>query len=1016
MMAILLAFWALSTVLAQPTDGEPPPRIGKPDLTIYSADVDPLNIGPGVMEYPTYYDPIEYRDQATTMDFSEDIPNEGDAVQVNLTVFNIGLESGSGIVSFYDGPKGEGAFIGSDRVTVNAFNYDTATTVWYTQGVLEEEHEIFAYLDPDDPDNETNDQNNAGSESILVNFYPEAEITSFHGTGEVIREGDEVTFDASGSTDTQRDLEAGLVFTWSFDDPNSDASPVEVLDDPFAFHIFQDAGEYIVVLTVSDQHWANRTDTVTVVVENLPPEPVISIQGRSFLEDETVRFGSEGTIDTDYDLMSMEYRWDFGDGTTADWTHQTWVEHAYQDKGRYDVNLIARDDEGVSSSAGIDVTVENVIPAVRTVRISVNGNDLPPTQDSYPVLEDDRIAIEVEAADSPSDSAKLEIAWFDGPVRIGSGAELSISFDERGTYRLRADAIDDDGDFGRSEVAFVVENLAPVADAGPDVVLDTSHVVLDGGGSQDTPSDLQDLVYIWELGDGSYEAGVHIEHDYPEKGTYEAILTVMDDDDAVSTDTVVVEIRNVAPKVIIVAPEVVQEDQVFILDASGTIDPDGEIVDLLWSTDDGRAMEGDVVSVSFSRSGTRRVSLSARDDVGATTNVNVFVEVLNIAPTADAGGDNETLVGWPIVLDGVRSNDTPSDRRNMSFQWEILGVGMFAGEVVEFVSDVPGVFEVVLTVTDDDLATAVDRIILRIRNATLGSIRIELRSDKEEYRKGENVVIQGLVMYSFMDAGGFLDPSLFPVSVIVPGRTYRVLPDEDGAFSLMFPAPAGAGEYEVHARLDRFGVAGEASVTFVVVESDAVLPVWSSPVAIGVGGSLLVLALGGGAVMSTDVGKWRFFLLLVPLFSRLSRDRVLENFERGRIYQYIVMNPGDHFSHIREMLEMNIGTLTYHLSVLQKEEYVKSRTDGRFRRFYPYGMKLDGHPHADIQEMILMQIVSNPGISQKEIASELGVHVSTVNYHVNMMVGAGILRPFRRGQVQRYEVQYHAFDLAIEGA
>ncbi len=172
-----------------------PTRLGRPDLTLYSADVDPLNIGPGVMTYPDYYDPADYRDQVTTMDFSDDVPNEGDLVRINLTVFNIGLSSGSGQVIFYDGPMETGEFIGSDNVTVNALNYDTATTIWSTFGIKSEDHEIFAYIDPDDPSNETNDQNNAGSQEILVNFYPYAEITSFSGPDLDIVEGDEILFE-----------------------------------------------------------------------------------------------------------------------------------------------------------------------------------------------------------------------------------------------------------------------------------------------------------------------------------------------------------------------------------------------------------------------------------------------------------------------------------------------------------------------------------------------------------------------------------------------------------------------------------------------------------------------------------------------------------------------------------------------------------------------------------------------------------------------------------------------------
>ena len=168
------------------------------------------------------------------------------------------------------------------------------------------------------------------------------------------------------------------------------------------------------------------------------------------------------------------------------------------------------------------------------------------------------------------------------------------------------------------------------------------------------------------------------------------------------------------------------------------------------------------------------------------------------------------------------------------------------------------------------------------------------------------------------------------------------------------------------------------------------------------------------AVLSTDIGRWKFFALLIPLYSRIKRDDVLDNFERGRIYQYILLNPGDYFSHIKKILDLRSGTLTYHLKVLEQREFISSRTDGKVKRFYPYGMKVEHGPHRDIQELILEYLTIHPGMTQKDIAGELGIHVSTVNYHINMMVGAGILISDRRERVQRYEVQYLARELPMD--
>jgi predicted transcriptional regulator len=434
------------------------------------------------------------------------------------------------------------------------------------------------------------------------------------------------------------------------------------------------------------------------------------------------------------------------------------------------------------------------------------------------------------------------------------------------------------------------------------------------------------------------------------------------------------------------------------------MDPDGEIVDVLWTIDGGTIRSGKIIEHSFSTSGLHRISVIAKDDLGAISCTDLLIFARNIDPIAEAGGDNETLVGWPIILDGSLSKDTPSDRRNLTFVWDISDMGRYQGEIVELTVEIPGMLDIVLTVTDDDGISAIDRLRIWIKNITITSLEIEMGLDNERCHCGEERALRGSICFRIAEPGGHLDPSLTTIWIIVSDRTYIVSPSEDGSFRLDFEAPEKSGRYVITARIDRFGIIGEDStVLFVDEERSNMIIFIASPIVIGAAASILVIAMGTGAVLSTDIGRWKFLLLMVPLFSRLSRDRLLENFERGRIYQYILMNPGDHFSHIREMLDLNIGTLTYHLTVLEREEYIKSGTYGIYKRFYPHGMKVEGN-QMDIQELILNNLYDNPGMSQKEIAQSLGIHVSTVNYHVNMMVGAGLLTHYKKGQVQRYVV------------
>ena len=139
---------------------------------------------------------------------------------------------------------------------------------------------------------------------------------------------------------------------------------------------------------------------------------------------------------------------------------------------------------------------------------------------------------------------------------------------------------------------------------------------------------------------------------------------------------------------------------------------------------------------------------------------------------------------------------------------------------------------------------------------------------------------------------------------------------------------------------------------------------------------------------------------LFPFLVRIKREEILDQFTRGRIYEHIRKNPGDHYNSIGKELELNNGVLAYHLKTLERENYIKSERDGMYKRFYLTEMKLSGHVITlnKTQERILGIIIGKPGISQKDIAHKLGLSTPTINYHVNMMVNAGFVRLVRKGK------------------
>jgi DNA-binding transcriptional ArsR family regulator len=113
------------------------------------------------------------------------------------------------------------------------------------------------------------------------------------------------------------------------------------------------------------------------------------------------------------------------------------------------------------------------------------------------------------------------------------------------------------------------------------------------------------------------------------------------------------------------------------------------------------------------------------------------------------------------------------------------------------------------------------------------------------------------------------------------------------------------------------------------------------PVAVTTSTSISALAVGFFAL--TETGKYKLLALLpllIHMYTRIQKEDVLDQFVRGQIYGYIRTNPGVHYNQIRRGIDVKNGTLSYHLSVLEKTELVKSRREGlRYRAFYPTGMK-----------------------------------------------------------------------------
>ncbi len=242
----------------------------------------------------------------------------------------------------------------------------------------------------------------------------------------------------------------------------------------------------------------------------------------------------------------------------------------------------------------------------------------------------------------------------------------------------------------------------------------------------------------------------------------------------------------------------------------------------------------------------------------------------------------------------------------------------------------------------------------------------------------------------------------------MPGLACDVLPGETVSFAIVVKAPLSARECNITSGfwiVSGLDVSGGQSA----FASSNVQVIVAKPAPVNAGDGKLIgltamqwvyltfalCAVGLLFVGGTEIGYFAFIVIfVVPLFVRLKKDKVLSHFTRGEIFGYIKANPGVHYMAILQTLELDNGVLAYHLSVLEREGYIKSDRDGLFKRFYPKDMKIPKRTIqlSRLQKDIIDKARDHPGISQSCMAKLLGESKQVVNYNIKALEKAGMIK------------------------
>jgi len=491
------------------------------------------------------------------------------------------------------------------------------------------------------------------------------------------------TFDATSSYDADS---KELFYLWDFGDGTTSEEPVVT-------HIYEQAGTYIVTLSVTDESGleCNTAITTQEITINTPPEANFA-SGDLVCTEEEMTFDASQTLDNAPE--HLKYTWDFGDGTTAE---EIIVSKVWDKGGTYKVTLSVDDNSGTDCS--ID-TVEKVIK-VNTPPVADAGEEIArcfsSSSDGYKVNFD-------ASGSKDADRDDLTYSWNFGDGTEGVGKTISHVYEKDGEYEVTLTVTDDSDTPCNVDVDTMLVNImsVPVAIVGDDMEACTGEsVAFDGSSSYGAEGD--ELLYTWNFGDGSTGKGVTANHSYDKGGKYSVTLTVDNGKGtscSTSTDKLFVDV-NSPPRVDLKDAEIACIGKKVSFDASDSGDPDKDSLKYFWDFGDGTTAKGrSKISHKYAEGGTYRVAVTVDDNKGSlcSTNTDHATVKVNAPPVASLHPDHVCCVDDLSEFDGSKSYDPDNDA--LSYDWDFGDGAVGTGVKPTHVYKRGGTYKVVLRVAD----------------------------------------------------------------------------------------------------------------------------------------------------------------------------------------------------------------------------------------------------------------------------------------------------------------------------
>jgi len=645
------------------------------------------------------------------IDINPSSPNEGQIARLSITFIDLGInDTHTAKINWGDGSKTD-----VDDVTKhNGQSYLECQHAYVNDGVYTI---TIAVTDKDDGEATT-------TKVVTINNVNPAINKIIPSTGGY--EGSSITVKIIAFDDGEDTL------TYSFDWNNDNVYDIIDIPSNSAEHIFHDNGSHIVNVKVSDNDSGFDTQNTTVDIQNVAPViDSVAILMNIYEGDNvtvTTHFTDVGINDT----HTAKINW--GDGSNPETiinekqgSGNASGSHQYTDNGEYTVTVTVTDKDGDSDQKEQQVNVYNQPPVIIALTTPSSAN------------EGETVTIKANFTDAgTADTHAAIVDWGDGNIDENIQPEEKYSYStvsashkyaDNNTYIITVTVTDDDDDNSEFSKQISVSNLPPQIKSiqlPHDSPLQGGTIELTCLFTDAGIADTHTAKIDW--GDGNIDVDIKPEenehnkvkgqHVYPNDGDYTITVTVTDDDGKDTPESKQITVQNQKPQIepirIASSPpkEQPNEGDTISITANFTDADTGDthIATIKWG--DGSEEKGIMIeekgsgSVSSSHQyaddGVYTITLTVTDDGGEQATETFEISVNNAPPNVRVecsqltvnADDEVTFIG---SFTDPGSNDTHTYEWNFGDGTLKQGILQESHKYLE-----PGLFDVILTITDDD--------------------------------------------------------------------------------------------------------------------------------------------------------------------------------------------------------------------------------------------------------------------------------------------------------------------------